>query len=95
MTDEQILAFLRCPDKAIVDLAVEMANLTWKEELAVTECGRKYKTQEKAAEDNGRSPDAMQRWYRSGMKKLSVAWSGCWWVKALADKAMKMKQGTE
>ena len=95
MTDEQILAFLRCPDKAVVDLAVEMANLTWKEELAVTECGRKYKTQEKAAEDNGRSPDAMQRWYRSGMKKLSTAWAGSWWIKALADKAIDMKQRTE
>lgn len=92
MTDEEILAFLRCPDKAIVDLAVEMANLTWKEELAINECGRKYKTQEKAAEDNKRSPDAVQRWYRSGMKKLSMAWAGCWWIKALIEKA---KQRTE
>lgn len=95
MTEDEILAFLRCPDKAIVDLAVEMANLTWKEELAITECGRRYKTQERAAEDNDRSTDAIQRWYRSGMIKLSAAWSSSWWIKALAEKSINMRQRTE
>lgn len=80
MNEEKIIAFLRCPASAVVDLALAMANLTWKEETAITLCGKQAKTQERAAEEAGFSVDAMQRWYRSGMKKLSVAWSGIWWI---------------
>lgn len=91
MDEDMIVAFLRCPAGTVVDLAVEMANLTWKEQIAIDQCGRKAKTQEKAAEDAKRSPDAMQRWYRSGIKKLSTAWAGMWWVQNLAEEAMKIQ----
>ena len=83
MTEEQIINFLRCPAAAIVDLALAMANLNWKEELAITRCGRQAYTQEKAAEIEGYSVDAVQRWYRSGMKKLITAWDGVWWIEKL------------
>ena len=69
----------------VVDLALELANLTWKEELAITECARRDKTQERAAEDNGYSVDTMQRWYRRGIAKLCRAWGGVWWVEKLAE----------
>lgn len=83
MHEDKIIAFLRCPASAVVDLALAMANLTWKEETAITLCGKQAKTQERAAEEAGFSVDAMQRWYRSGIKKLSVAWSGIWWIDKL------------
>lgn len=85
MDEEKIIRFLRCPATAVVDLALAMANLTWKEETAVTLCGRQAKTQERAAEEAGYSVDAMQRWYRAGMKKLSVAWAGLWWIEKIID----------
>ena len=83
MSEEKIIKFLRCPAAPIVDLALEMANLTWKERLAVDMCGRKAKTQEKAAEESGYSVDAMQRWYRAGIRKLSRAWAGVWWIEKI------------
>lgn len=85
MEEDKIIAFLRCPASAVVDLAIEMANLTWKEQVAIQLCGRKAMTQEKAAELEGYSTDAMQRWYRSGIKKLSAAWAGVWWVEKLVE----------
>lgn len=85
MDESKILAFLRCPASELVDLALEMANLTWKEQLAVTQCGRRAKTQEKAAEENGCSVDVMQRWYRSGIRKLSKSWAGVWWIKKIVE----------
>lgn len=91
MNEDKIVAFLRCPSRDVVDLAVELANLNWKEALAIDQCGRKAKTQERAAEDSKRSPDAMQRWYRAGIKKLSAAWAGLWWVEILADEALKIQ----
>ena len=45
MEEKDVLRFLRCESSDLVDLAVKKANLTWKEELAVTLCGRKDKTQ--------------------------------------------------
>lgn len=78
-----MLRFLRSPSSSVVNLALEEANLTWKEAVAVDLCGRKDMTQEKAAEQAGYSVDSMQRWYRSGMKKLQAAWSGSWWIRKL------------
>ena len=97
MSEEKIIAFLRCPSGAVVDLAIQIANLTWKEELAIELCGRKAKTQGKAAEDKGYSPDAIQRWYRAGIEKLSKAWSGVWWIENLAEYALNISKskGTE
>lgn len=80
MDEEKIIALLRCPSAALVDLALAMANLTWREELAITLCGRQAITQERAAEKSGCSVDAMQRWYRAGIRKLSAAWAGVWWI---------------
>lgn len=76
---------MRCGAGPVVNLAIELANLTWKEELAVTLCVRKDKTQEAAAEEAECSVDTMQRWYRKGMKKLQKAWSGVWWIEKLAE----------
>lgn len=83
MAEDKIIEFLRCPASAVVDLAIAMANLSWKEETAIKLCGRQAKTQERAAEEAGYSVDAMQRWYRSGMRKLSAAWSGVWWIEKI------------
>lgn len=91
MNEDKIIAFLRCPSKDIVDLAVELANLNWKEALAIEQCARKAKTQERASEDAKCSPDAMQRWYRAGIKKLSAAWAGMWWIESLADEALRIQ----
>lgn len=80
MEECKVVEFLRCPASPLVDLAIEMANLTWKESLAITLCGRQAKTQERAAEESGWSVDAIQKWYRSGIKKLSKSWDGVWWI---------------
>lgn len=74
------MLILRYPIAEIVDNALALVNLTWKEEAAVYQCGRKGKTQERAAEECGYSPDAMQRWYSRGVKKLIFAWSNTEWV---------------
>lgn len=85
MDEIKVIKFLRCPSASLVDLAIEMANLTWKEDIAIKLCGRQAMTQERAAEEAGYSVDAMQRWYRLGIKKLSSAWSGVWWIEKLTD----------
>lgn len=85
MEESKILEFLRCPASALVDLALEMANLTWKESLAIDLCGRRAKTQERAAEESGWSVDAIQKWYRSGIKKLSQSWNGVWWIQKITE----------
>lgn len=85
MDEDKVLKFLRCPASELVDLAVEMANLTWKEAVAIKLCGRQAMTQERAASKTGYSPDAMQKWYRSGMKKLVTLWSGVWWIQKVIE----------
>lgn len=80
MSEEIVIAFLRYPVAGLVDYALSIANLTWQEETAITLCGRKRMTQEKAAEKAGYSVDAMQKWYRAGIKKLCSAWSGSEWI---------------
>lgn len=85
MDERNVVKFLRCPASALVDLAVEMANPTWKESLAIDLCGRKSMTQETAAEKSGYSVDAMHRWYRSGIKRLCSAWDGVWWIERLTE----------
>lgn len=85
MSEKQVVDFLRCPSTPLVDLALEMANLNWKEELAINLCGRKALTQDKASEKSGYSVDAIQKWYRSGMHKLLKAWGGVWWINKLVE----------
>ncbi len=85
MKEETVIAFLRYPVAGLVDYALSIANLTWQEELAVTLCGRKHMTQERAAEQAGYSVDAVQKWYRAGIRKLCTAWSGSEWILILAS----------
>ena len=85
MEEKDVLRFLRCESSDLVDLAVKKANLTWKEELVVTLCGRKDRTQNQAAEESGLSVDTVQRWYRRGIEKLGRAWSGIWWIQKLLE----------
>ena len=86
MDEQKVIAFLRCPASDLVDLAISMANLTWKESIAINLCGRQAKTQEKAAEESNCSVDAMQKWYRSGVKKLAKSWCGLWWILKIIEK---------
>lgn len=85
MDDRMILAFLRYPSAPLVDFGLTLVNLTWQEQMALDMCGRKHMTQERTAEQAGYSVDAIQKWYRSGMKKLSVAWDGQEWIKKIVS----------
>lgn len=85
MEEKSVVSFLRCEASAVVDLAIEMANLSWKEETAINLCARKDMTQEKAAEVANCSVDSMQRWYRKGIEKLCKAWSGVWWIEKIIE----------
>lgn len=86
MSEDTVIAFLRYPVAGLVDYALSIANLSWQEETAITLCGRKRMTQERAAEQAGYSVDAMQKWYRAGIKKLCSAWSGSEWITLLVEK---------
>lgn len=82
-TEKQVVQLLRIPDKDLVDYMISLANLDRRENSAIDLCGRKAYTQEEAAEKIDRSTDAVQKWYRSGMRKLRTAWAGKWWIKKL------------
>lgn len=82
-TEKQAVQLLRLPDAGLVDYMISLANLDRRELSAIDLCGRKAYTQEEAAELLDRSPDAVQRWYRAGIKKLRTAWSGTWWIDRL------------
>ena len=81
MRESEVVTFLRYPSKPLVDFALTLANLPWQEALAIDLCGRKRMTQERAAEQAGYSVDAMQKWYRAGIKALRVAWSDSEWIR--------------
>lgn len=85
MTEEKALQLLRYPTAALVEFALSLVDLSWQEELALNLCGRKRMTQERAAENAGYSVDAMQRWYRAGIKKAAAAWSGHEWIEKILD----------
>ncbi len=80
MSEDNVIQFLRYPAAGLVEFALSLANLSWKEETAINLCARRGMTQEAAAEKAGYSVDAMQRWYRAGIKKLMAAWSGHEWI---------------
>ena len=85
LTHYQVLQFLRCPSSELVDFALTLANLDRKEAAVIEICGRKAYTQEEAAEILDRSPDAVQKWWRSGISKLQTAWSGRWWIEKIIE----------
>lgn len=80
MTKAQIVSFLRCPAAGVVDYAIEQANLTQKELMAVTMCCRQGMTQEAAAEAADVSVESIKKWAEAGIKKLGAAWEGSWWI---------------
>lgn len=49
--EDRAVKFLRCSASALVDLALEMANLTDKERIAVELCGRRGLTRDEAVEE--------------------------------------------
>ncbi len=81
--DQQIIKFLRCPSNEIVDFALSIVNLDKRELSVINLCGKKAYTQEEAAEHLDRSVDAVQKWWRSGMKKIKAEWSARWWITKL------------
>lgn len=86
MTDKEIISLLRKPDiKPVQELIIEMANLTVKEESAIRLCVVKDYTQFEAAEKISRSEDAVQRWYRAGMKKLHAVCDKSWWINKISE----------
>lgn len=84
MTKAQVIAFLKCPSTQIIDLAMSTANLTLNEEMVVRMHCQKGLTQEKIAEQQDVSVNAVQRWYYSGIDKLIEAWTGVWWIEKLS-----------
>lgn len=92
MENARILRFLRCGAKPVIDLAIEMAGLTYKESLAAQYVGVLGMSQEQAAEYieahhfvESCSVDTMHLWHKAAMRKLSRAWDGVWWVGIMAD----------
>lgn len=81
MTKDEVLAVLRHNEIAPVNLAISLANLSQKEEAVIRLCGCRAMTQAEAAEEIERSPDAVQKWYSSAIKKLGETWEGMKWVK--------------
>lgn len=85
MTKQKVIVFLKCPSMQIIDLALSMANLTISEEMVVRMHCQKGLTQEKIAEQQDVSVNAVQRWYYSGLEKLVIAWTGVWWIEKLSE----------
>ena len=88
MDEKKVISFLRSSASAPLNLALEMANLTDKERLAVELCGIRGLTYDEAAEelqkgDRRREVDTIKRWYKSAKKKLCLAWSGLYWIDAI------------
>ena len=83
MQESHVLAFLRYPSAPLVDFALTLVNLTWKEKAVIDLCGRQQYTQEAAAEQLEYSVDAVQKWYRAGIKKIMEAWSGQNWIEKI------------
>lgn len=91
MDEDKAVKFLRCPSSDLVELAIQKANLTWKEELAITLCVRRDMTQERAAEYSNLSPDTIQRWYRRGISKLADLYT----IRDQMDRAKAAKKSPE
>ena len=97
MDEKQVIAFLRCSASAPLHLALEMANLTDRERTAVELCGIRGMTYDEAAEflqksDRPRETDTIKRWYHNARKKLSLAWSGLYWIEAIIEYEKKNSQ---
>lgn len=92
MDERKVVEFLRCSASAPLNLALEMANLTDHERTAIDLCGIRGLTYDEAAEElqnmgqnKRREVDTIKRWYKSAKTKLSLAWSGLYWIEAILE----------
>lgn len=92
MDEEKVIAFLQCSATAPLNLALEMANLTDKERIAIELHGIRGMTYDEAAEElqrkghnSRREVDTIKRWYSSAKKKLCLAWAGLYWIDAILE----------
>lgn len=84
LTDAQVVTLLRTPDNDLVEFMLSLSNLSRKEKEALDLCARQKLTREEAAEEMDRSVDAVQKWYRDGIKKVRKTLAGRWWTMRLA-----------
>lgn len=97
MDEKKVVAFLQCSASAPLNLALEMANLSDRERLAIDLCGIRGLTYNEAAKvlqdgDRPREVDTIKRWYGSAKKKLILAWSGLYWIDAILEYEKKNSQ---
>lgn len=83
MEPREILSMLNYPDAALVDHAVQRANLSAPEWEAVYLRSHDGETIESAAERLALSPGTVKNRYREGMHKLDACWSGLPWVQSI------------
>jgi len=86
MEQRQIISILNYPDRALVEFAVNRANLTRSEWDTIK--AREYdgETVETLAERLEISDTTVKRRYAAGMQKLDVAFSSMPWAAALIVK---------
>ena len=84
LTDAQVVTLLRTPDNDLVEFMLSLSNLSRKEKETLDLCARQKLTREEAAEEMDRSVDAVQKWYRDGIKKVRKTLAGRWWTMRLA-----------
>lgn len=84
LTDAQVVTLLRTPDNDLVEFMLSLSNLSRKEKEALDLCARQKLTREEAAEEMDRSVDAVQKWYRDGIKKVRKTLAGRWWTMRLS-----------
>lgn len=83
METTKIKQVLFYPDSALVEHAVQRANLTRHEWEAIRMREIESETIESAAEKLDVSPGTIKTRYRKGMKKLSQCWDSLGWIKSL------------
>lgn len=84
LTDKHVEKLLRTPDNDLVEFMLSLSNLSRREHETLNLCARQRLTREEAAEEMNRSVDAVQKWYRDGIKKVRKTLSGRWWTMRLS-----------
>lgn len=83
MEQRDIIAMLNYPDAALVQHAVQRANLTAPEWEIIYLREHDNETIESAAEKLELSDSTVKRRYHDGMSKLDSCWSGLPWVNSI------------
>lgn len=91
MENQQIIGFLQYPDRPLVNLAVDRANLTRKEREAIVSYIYEGETAEYTAERLDVSVGTINNWRRDAFRKLNNCWSGVPWIAELSP-ASRIKQ---